>query len=237
MKFILALFISAIALNSCENKSTENPNEKPNETIFFVNSARVDCTGVGPMKCLQIQESETIDPEGWQLFYDDIEGFDYELGYIYKLSVKKEKLDPTLVPTDGSSIKYSLVKVIEKNKDEKLLLDNIWSVESINGKKIEILKAADINENQELVLAIDLLEMKILGYDGCNNFFGSSETSKSNAITLKLIGATNKMCADMQTPSNYKTALEHTQTYTMEDENLYFYNTNGNEVLKFQKAE
>lgn len=70
------------------------------------------------MKCLQIQESETLDPEGWQLFYDRIEGFDYQPGYIYKLFIKKEKLNPATVPADGSSIKYTLVKMVEKYKAE-----------------------------------------------------------------------------------------------------------------------
>jgi len=113
MKFLLVFFISAIALNTCENTSTE----QSTETIFFVNSIRVDCTGVGPMKCLQIQESEILKPNDWQNFYDTIEGFKYEPGYIYKILVIKEELDPATVPADASSIKYTLKKVIEKNID------------------------------------------------------------------------------------------------------------------------
>ena len=112
MKFLLTIFFSAIALSTCENKSSE----KNAETILYVNSSKVECTGVGKMQCLQTQESETLKPNDWKNFYGNIEGFEYEPGYIYKLSVKKEKLDPATVPADASTLKYSLVKVIEKKQ-------------------------------------------------------------------------------------------------------------------------
>ncbi|WP_051285130.1 DUF4377 domain-containing protein [Aequorivita capsosiphonis] len=233
MKLLLAFFISAIALNTCENDSTE----KLAGTIFFVNSSRADCTGVGPMKCFQTQESDTLDPEGWQLFYAGIEGFSYQPGYIYKLLIKKEKLDPATVPADASSIKYTLVKVLEKNKDKKFLLDDIWKVTSIQGEKIEIPETTNPNQDNDLVLAIDLLEMKTLGYNGCNNFHGTIETSDNNSVTFKITGATKMMCPNMELPSNYKSALEKAKTYKMEDLQLYFYDAEGNEVLKFQKAD
>lgn len=118
MKSLLLFFIIAISLNTCENIAPE----KVSETILFVNSAKVDCTGVGPMKCMQTQESDTLDPNGWEFFYETIEGFEYVPGYIYKLAIKKEKLDPATVPADGSSIKYTLIKVIEKNIDEKTMM-------------------------------------------------------------------------------------------------------------------
>lgn len=208
-----------------------------NEIILFVNSAKVDCTGVGPMKCLEIQESEKVVPGKWQLFYNSIDGFNYQPGYIYKLLVKKEKLDPAKVPADGSTLRYTLVKVIEKTKSEEFLLDDIWSVKSINGKMIDIPKTKDEAENLDLILTIDLLEMKILGYDGCNNFYGTIETSAESLITLKLIGATEMACSNMELPTAYTLALERTNSYKLSEEALYFYDTNGTEVLKFEKAE
>lgn len=229
MKFILFFFISALALNTCRNESKE----KMPETILFINSEKVDCTGIGKMKCLQIQESDTL-TNGWKNFYGKIQGFDYEPGYIYKISVKKEELDPATVPADASSIKYSLIEVIEKQKDKKLVLDKIWTVKSINGKLVEMPRIPD--EDNDLVLSIDTVEMKILGYDGCNNFHGNFELL-DNSITFQSIGSTKMMCSNMELPSSYMTALENTKTFKLENDNLFFYDTHGNEILRFVKAE
>ncbi len=81
---------------------------------YLVNSSRVPCTGVAPMQCLQVRKGE--DPD-WQLFYSDIEGFEYEPGYLYRLRVREEKRDPESVPADASSIRFVLVEVVEKKPD------------------------------------------------------------------------------------------------------------------------
>lgn len=229
MKFILFFFFSALALNTCRNESKE----KMPETILFINSEKVDCTGIGKMKCLQIQESDTL-TNGWKNFYGKIQGFDYEPGYIYKISVKKEELDPATVPADASSIKYSLIEVFEKQKDKKLALDKIWTVKSINGKLVEMPRIPD--EDNDLVLSIDTVEMKIFGYDGCNNFHGNFELL-DNLITFNSIGATEMMCNNMDLPSSYLTALVNTKTFKIKSENLFFYDISGNEILRFVKAE
>lgn len=87
-------------------------------TNFWVNSQQIDCVGVGPMKCLQIQKGETYQPDTWELFYANIKGFNYEEGYIYKLLVKEEQLAAQNVPADGSSISYVLVEMVEKKPAE-----------------------------------------------------------------------------------------------------------------------
>ncbi len=148
--------------------------------------------------------------------------------------MKKEELDPATVPADASSIKYSLIEVIEKQKDKKLVLDKIWTVKSINGKLVEMPRIPD--EDNDLVLSIDTVEMKILGYDGCNNFHGNFELL-DNSITFQSIGSTKMMCSNMELPSSYMTALENTKTFKLENDNLFFYDISGNEILRFVKAE
>lgn len=214
MKFILFFFFSALALNTCQNESKE----KMPETILFINSEKVDCTGIGKMKCHQIQESDTLTSD-WKNFYGKIQGFDYEPGYIYKISVKKEELDPATVPADASSIKYSLIEVIEKQKDKKLALDKIWTVKSINGKLVDMPRIPD--EDNDLELSIDTVEMKIFGYDDCNNFYGNFELL-DNLITFNSIGATEMMCNNMDLPSSYLTALVNTKTFKIKSKNLFF---------------
>ena len=81
------------------------------EKTFIVGPETADCTGVAPMKCLQVKEKES---DSWQNFYTNIEGFTYEPGYEYVLKVKTEKIENP--PMDGSSIKYTLVKQVSKTK-------------------------------------------------------------------------------------------------------------------------
>jgi len=81
------------------------------EKTFIVGPQTVDCTGIAPMKCLQVKETQS---GNWTNFYSNIEGFTYEPGYEYVLKVKTEKIANP--PMDGSSIKYTLVKQVSKTK-------------------------------------------------------------------------------------------------------------------------
>lgn len=81
------------------------------EKTFIVGPQTADCTGVAPMKCLQVKEKPT---DNWSNFYTNIEGFTYEPGYEYVLKVKTEKVEN--VPADASSIKYTLIKQVSKTK-------------------------------------------------------------------------------------------------------------------------
>ncbi|MBK1897053.1 DUF4377 domain-containing protein [Chryseobacterium paridis] len=82
-----------------------------NEKTLIVGPQTADCTGVAPMKCLQVKENAS---ENWGNFYSNIEGFTYEPGYEYVLKVKTEKIANP--PADGSSIKYTLLKQVSKTK-------------------------------------------------------------------------------------------------------------------------
>ncbi|WBL44603.1 DUF4377 domain-containing protein [Algoriphagus halophytocola] len=99
--FILLIAVSLGAI-SCQNE-----NDELVET-WFINSAKVDCTGAGPMKCLQIQKGEEIQSGEWMFFYDSIEGFDYVPGHIYQIKVRVSDKEGE-IPMDASSKKYELV--------------------------------------------------------------------------------------------------------------------------------
>lgn len=63
------------------------------------------------MKCLLVRES--ADGE-WAKFYDPIEGFQYEQGYLYELRVEVTKRAEPLA--DESSLGYRLVRVVSKQR-------------------------------------------------------------------------------------------------------------------------
>jgi len=99
--------VCLILLMSCSNTNTDDA------SIYWVNAERVPCVGVAPMECLQVKRSQD-DP--WQNFYARIDGFDFEPGFTYKISVRETKLPPGQVPADASSIRYELIEILEKRK-------------------------------------------------------------------------------------------------------------------------
>lgn len=86
-------------------------------------SQMVDCVGVVPQKCLLVETvaenrgpiDSSINQPDWHYFYQTIEGFEYQPGYEYQLSVQvmPESFDQNEV-TDRSSIRYQLIKIISK---------------------------------------------------------------------------------------------------------------------------
>jgi len=76
--------------------------------ILYVDSKLVDCVGVGPQQCMLVRENSDSD---WKMFYDNIEGFDYQEGTQYKIEVIITDVENP--PADASSLKYTLVTVLE----------------------------------------------------------------------------------------------------------------------------
>jgi heat shock protein HslJ len=90
-----------------------NPTEavtKGVEKIIEVAPTQVDCTGVGPQKCLQIKQGKA--DRGWKLHYSPIQGFNHEPGYTYRLRIRETVVDNP--PADGSSIVWALIAVESK---------------------------------------------------------------------------------------------------------------------------
>ena len=111
----LKLFLLIAILTSCGvTKQKHNTNEK----TMLINSAMVDCMGVAPMKCYQVKflDSKENVKDSWQNMHTAIHGFNYEPGYVYKIKVKEEHLDKANLPQDASSIKYTLVSILSKEK-------------------------------------------------------------------------------------------------------------------------
>jgi len=99
------LFLSAaLLLTACQNA----PAPSQEETLY-INSQLVDCVGVSPMQCMQVRSDEQ---QAWGLFYQQIEGFQFEPGYRYRLTVSKEQLND--VPADAPSLRYRLINIVSK---------------------------------------------------------------------------------------------------------------------------
>ena len=104
--FIISLFL---ILTSCKKEEIDTF-----ETTMRVNDHRQTCQAVGELNCYLVQEGNQIGSSSWNLFYNGIEGFEYEEGFIYNLKIRVEKVANP--PADGSDRKYILIEVISKEK-------------------------------------------------------------------------------------------------------------------------
>ena len=84
------------------------------ETTMRVNYYTQTCQGVGEQQCYLVQKNDQIGSNDWSLFYNEIEGFQYEEGFFYTLQVRIEQVENP--PADGSSLKYILVKILSKEE-------------------------------------------------------------------------------------------------------------------------
>lgn len=230
MKLLLPAVLSVLLTTAA---CTSQPG--PGDHVYWVNSLKVPCVGVAPTPCLQVYKGESLDPTEWKFFYSTIEGFEYEPGYVYKLLVNERELDEAEVPADGSSIVYSLVKVLEKEKDKKLVLHEVWMLETLNGKAIsEQDNSAHFTGPR---LEIHVGEMRYAGTDGCNQIFGGIIEITENILRFGIGAGTRMMCPEMEVPDEFNRTLPQVNSYEVRDLKLHLFDAAGNEVLQFQKTD
>lgn len=81
--------------------------DDPSEREVTVPPHRAECVGVALMECL------TVDGE---LFYEEIEGFEHEAGYVYRLRIERYDPWPEMEepPADAGEYGYRLIEVVSK---------------------------------------------------------------------------------------------------------------------------
>ena len=106
----IALLILLICA-SCASSANIEP--ELTVTLMRINSYTETCQGLIEQQCLLVQEGSAIDSDNWSYFYSEIEGFDYETGFLYDLEVHISAR-PKPVAVDASSLRYELIKIISK---------------------------------------------------------------------------------------------------------------------------
>lgn len=228
MKNILIIALVFI-LSSCGSLKNKNA------VTYWVNSYKTECTGVAPMHCMLIQKGDRIQEDSWQNFYSNIEGFEYQPGYIYKLKVKEEQLDPSNVPADASSIKYTLLKMEEKKQDQTLRLNDIWLLTSIKGAPINPQELK--RPNSVPILEIHIAKHRILGTDGCNQYGGQLIKLNQTEIEFGAMMGTKKMCSDIEISDAFNQAMSIVKAYKLDGMELTLFDAESNELLTFKKID
>ncbi len=78
-----------------------------------VQSEKVPC-GSGVM-CFSVQKESSIGKDNWETLSESIEGFNYEAGFVYDITVKIERI--ATPGTDQYHFTYTLIEVISKQAD------------------------------------------------------------------------------------------------------------------------
>jgi heat shock protein HslJ len=206
-----------------------------NMHTYWVDSAKVPCSGVAPSQCLRVKKGADFAATDWGNFFSPIEGFDYEPGNIYQLLVKETKREAGRTPADASSIIYTLVKVVEKKTDVKLRLHDIWALEAIGSDEPDFSDKTMGLEHPNI--EFNLTRMQVMGTDGCNGFLGDIVSIDQTNLSLGPLLSTLMGCPDLKTPARVTKALKMVATYRIKGLKLELMNKSGEVLLRYRKVD
>jgi heat shock protein HslJ len=180
------LFELAITLATTFMAPVQDKQAPAKSQVIYVKESKEPCTGVAPMECLQIKGVNDAD---WSNLYTNINGFKYTPGYRYKLRVRITQVKNP--PADGSSIKYTLTKVLEKKR-----ISNSSQSAAITGKRWVLVKMddADISDGK-IWVEFDAAKKRVSGNSGCNGMMGAYNIAGNNISFSKMAG-TLMACGD-----------------------------------------
>jgi heat shock protein HslJ len=201
---------------------------------IYVGPELVDCVGVAPQKCMLVKENPEDD---YTLFYDQIEGFDYEEGYEYELVILEEQVEDP--PADASSIKWTLVSVESKqpagDSSAVQLEGPEWVLNSYRnpeGELVEPIPGTFTSANFE--------DGQVNGNASCNGYFGGYEVDV-NSISIGPLASTEMFCGSppgvMEQEMAFLNALGSAAEYKIEAEQLLLMDASGETLLVFDVAE
>lgn len=212
----------------------ENISLEPDEYIFYVNSYKVACTGIGPQTCWQVRKGKDaqIENEPWTLWYEPISGLDWEPGYRYTLIVREDRRPAKQEPADGSAITYILQKMLAKDPDPVIRLHDIWALLTIDGRELD-----SFHFSERPVLEIQLTTGRAMGYDGCNQYNGKIQKVTSEVIQFSPLIATRKNCPDMDLPRLFHNKMEKVTGYAIDNLILTLFDQSGRKLMTFHKVD
>ncbi|MDO5105477.1 DUF4377 domain-containing protein [Capnocytophaga sp.] len=213
----IVLVMTVMGMTSCATSSKQ---------VYWVAGSKAECSGgAGKMQCLQVSKNPELSKANWEYFYAPIENFVFEEGFLKKIELSQTQLDPKNVPADASSIKYTMLKELEKITDPTTLLNGKWVLEKLNEETVTVQLRPE--------LEIHLQENRINGTGGCNLYFADIEQVNPNTIHFGVVGSTRKMCFEPQIENQYFMTLEQVKQFQIEDNTLVLSDKKGKKLLTF----
>jgi heat shock protein HslJ len=117
--FVLLFSFSSFAQTGASKKTSSRKTVKKTRMSskhpagvlqWQVDAQKAKCEAAVTKQCLLVKHEGK---KTFELFYDDIQGFDYQEGYVYTIWVKQTPKTPP-IPANASIYTYSLVKVVSK---------------------------------------------------------------------------------------------------------------------------
>lgn len=153
LSFIFLLFISIYSFSQTTKKTVKKSVKKTttkaavlpaNTSVWTIDAVLAQCEGVTTKNCLLVKKTGDKD---FNLFYDNIIGFNYEEGFVYTLWVKEELKTPP-IPADASMYNYTLVKIVAKKPVAKYANTTIDNKKPLSGMNSSTTKTLIINEER-----------------------------------------------------------------------------------------
>ncbi len=113
--------------------------------VWTIDAQRAKCEGATTMLCLLVKKQGDKD---FNLFYDKIDGLDYQEGFVYTIWVKAEALDRMTLMVGESETKYTLVKVVSKKATVGYSNTIIDNKKPLSGMNVTMTKTLVVNEEK-----------------------------------------------------------------------------------------
>ncbi len=221
MKSFFFLLILAI-IGSCSTKNDQT-------TQFWVNSYQITSED-GVSSTFLVQHSDSILPGQWEVLNSPIEGFTFEEGFLYRLTVaRSENKDQA-----DSSLAYKLVTVDKKIADHTTDLNGKWMLQIFKGDTLDI--SFHVLEHAPFMI-IDLSKMGVNGMDGCNNFMGKLEMVSETQIKFGNMALTRKLCSDSSLQDVVSELLVDIDNWNVKDNALKLTDNESERFMTFQKEQ
>ena len=105
--------VALVLLVGCDNsvRPAEDAEDAERTEVITIGPYTQTCQGFIEQECFLIYNEEV---QKWELFYESIEGFDFEVGFIYTLKVRL--VDRGTEIQDVGRYAYHLVEVLSKEE-------------------------------------------------------------------------------------------------------------------------
>jgi len=201
-----------------------------NQKQIYVGPILVECEGVSPQLCMLVKENIE---EPYTLFYDQIEGFTHEPGYVYTLIVALETIDDP--PADGPSERTIHLQTSNKQTVSSPLDGSLWKLQSYRNSQGE---AEELIPDTEITAKFNKISFG--GKSGCNSY-NATYTVDGERLYVGVVGTTQMTCEDpagvMDQESAYLSNLRAAHSFLVEDDVLTVTDTDGDMLLSYQVVE
>lgn len=221
----IGILLTVVVMQSCG--TTKNA-VSGNQTMW-VSGFKTECdAGAGKGECMLVTTDSNLAEAKWKNFYSTIDGFKIEPGIVQKIEVKVTELSGSELAADRSSLRYTLVKVLEKKNDTRMELQGDWTLKRIEGSSTKF--GTDVPR-----INFDLAQNQVSGSDGCNNFSGMILNLNTNLIQLSRMISTLRACMDVPITAEFGVAFQNIHSYKIKDATLTFFDDSNKELMSFIK--